>query len=710
MNTSQDWWFTTEQSVLTIDTLSSRVGINNPSPQYDLHIINTTATSNLLAPFVWSSNIVNSGIVQTNDLLSTATVQTSNLVTTGVISSSNIANTGQIDTQLATFSTGIASNFSACNVEFDQHLVYRGAPLYDTCPFDANAWQSLIPFTEDVGYIHHSWIRTPITAAGIFEDLWELGNLGLSIASLMLALKNFVDPPTAQDLFTDLQKEALRQLLDSADNPGENDLQVSWSNLIRKPIANNGLSIGVRGDLFVADAQSLKVVSASQFTNANFNNNLEFSTNSADTILNFGTKECFLNKLNVGTNVVISENSNSFRLHNWYFNSNTMYNAVNSNNTVTFAESDLSFASSVSVASNVTCDRYSSFSNGSMHFTGSNLRIGFVNGVSDQSFVDVKSNGIVFGFQESNLVEPRVAFSVDGGGSGYLASNLTMSNVVVVSSASNDNSQVSGGRLAFDAHGMMYSSYSNDGFFDYNTLHFGVDSNGSAFVRSNIVFPNTAVIVGQSNDFVNTTVSEGRLHVEPNVMRYYKYSSNATSESSNVQFSVNSNGMFLLTKPRVYGATETIPIQNPLDPLGPDIDWTNYPRFEMSLSNGLKYGYGLEKSLNDLDLLNVTRKAQILTLDHRDLGMKPVVNSNAQLCGEIRTGAFRVATDGTVTIGKLQILPSGKVMYDNDVLVSFQGRIPQNRIAFDGAGEFITYNQKPLDIPSQVYQKGLFDY
>jgi hypothetical protein len=109
----QDWFFQTEQSVLTIDEINRRIGINNLNPQFDLDVNNTINTETLLASnaefdSVATSNLAADNIQAGNMLGSNAefgSITTSNLeavqiqvgnADVGQITSSNILNTGQI--------------------------------------------------------------------------------------------------------------------------------------------------------------------------------------------------------------------------------------------------------------------------------------------------------------------------------------------------------------------------------------------------------------------------------------------------------------------------------------------------------------------------------------------------------------------------------------------------------------------------------------
>jgi hypothetical protein len=136
-------------------------------------------------------------------------------------------------------------------------------------------------------------LRKPLTAKDVLTDLWQLGELGIdTVQTLAKAYDLFYG--TGQEALTQAAVEALGQALDNlGDETSSNPkIAVAWSNIKNIPIASQSTNIGIRGDLLVADAQSLKSIPANQFSTNSYGQ-LGMTTSGSDTIINFGTKEAF---------------------------------------------------------------------------------------------------------------------------------------------------------------------------------------------------------------------------------------------------------------------------------------------------------------------------------------------------------------------------------------------------------------------------------
>jgi hypothetical protein len=232
-------------------------------------------------------------------------------------------------------------------------------------------------------------------------------------------------------------------------------------------------------------------------------------------------------------------------------------------------------------------------------------------------------------------------------------------------------------------------------FATSNAIHARIDTDGTLFVNSNICMSNTVIVRA-----VNAT-SEGRLEVSPDAFRIY-------SSSNRLAFSVNSNGVFPLTQSKLLGKLESIAYPDPNNPLGSNLTLRSFPRVEFSLADGLKYGYGLQYDLANPDIFKVTRDAELYSLDTSSVTLRKIVDNQARVCARLKVGACEISTDGSISVGKLQILSSGKIMYDDQVLVSYQGRIPGHRIDF--GGEFEANVVRPVRVSEGAYTRNFFNY
>jgi len=232
------------------------------------------------------------------------TITTSNLVTNGLIQSSNILNTGTIETDTLLASNITTSNITATNhisgftIDAGSNLYWNGWSLYDECPIDTNEWSHLIPFKEDVGMIHQSWIRKPVDAMSVLTDLWNIASTGVDIAEAVAEAYNFFKG-TGEQALTQAAVDAMSEALDNLGNETSSNpkIIVSWSNLKNKPIANNNTTIGIDGDLYVNPAKSLKVLDGGSFTTDVWNNTKFSATPSGSKIIDFNTKEAFLSQI-----------------------------------------------------------------------------------------------------------------------------------------------------------------------------------------------------------------------------------------------------------------------------------------------------------------------------------------------------------------------------------------------------------------------------
>ena len=133
--------------------------------------------------------------------------------------------------------------------------------------------------------------------------------------------------------------DALKQM---DENPGSNQLSVSWWNLANRPIVTDtSFNVGVKGDLYLNEANTIYSIPSSRYT-ANYNNNQTFlNTTGKGLLLNVGTKQMYLNELYIGSNTYIGL-SNQFKINNFVFTSNVIANntACNTLSAIQFSTSN----------------------------------------------------------------------------------------------------------------------------------------------------------------------------------------------------------------------------------------------------------------------------------------------------------------------------------------------------------------------------------
>jgi hypothetical protein len=104
LSTASAWYYEQESEVLFIDEDKKRIGVNTRTPEYDLHVVDTTFSSNVLACNVRTFNVVASNASTSNltaqTITATRNIHGSNLITSNLIvyRGSNVLDTdGKID-------------------------------------------------------------------------------------------------------------------------------------------------------------------------------------------------------------------------------------------------------------------------------------------------------------------------------------------------------------------------------------------------------------------------------------------------------------------------------------------------------------------------------------------------------------------------------------------------------------------------------------
>ena len=441
----------------------------------------------------------------------------------------------------------------------------------------------------------------------------------------MQTLKDMYDWLNPQNSIPPALMTALQRALDAqgSEASDEPSIRVAWTNLLDRPIANTpDKSVGIQGDLIVADAQSLMSAPASDFTSDAHGNLGITSSGSARTkIMDFGTRQAWLNHLVINDKLTMGATSNvqlhaslpTFKLHNWCFDSLAL-----SNSSAPLAK--LEFVGPESTV--LTCK---------LVVTNT---IAASNGITAPHIATAcNTTGTL---AASNIVCGSFLFTSDSNASIKLSDNNC---AIKHESASNSVKSVfeySPGALTFKTKQGNLSE----------VLQFSTDSNGTLFCRSNLAFPLTTSIRAE------TSTNTGILRMTPDTLRFLTESSNAVER---INMSYNSNGLFLLKKASIYGSLESTEAINPVDPLS-NILKPGFARLDMTLSNGLVYGWGLSNdplSYTSCDMFKVSREGELYTRDKRS-GLIMCMHVNN--CAEIVSGnGFKVDVEGGLTTSNVVI-------------------------------------------------------
>jgi hypothetical protein len=587
---TKDTWLMDLQDIVNLNTTQGFVGFNK-TPSYN---IDTTgyikSDTGILTNAFTSSNASVKDITFSN--LTGANASINSITFSNAIGSN--ATIGNIQTPYINLTT---SNSLYCN----------GYSMYDPFPDDPDEGRWY--FQTDKGNLHISWLRDELN---ILSDLFKLGtDIGSVVGFLYPFLKNvydwwrpsgdFVEALSAglQDWFGNAQANAIAEALQNAlenggdDYSGEsNKFYVSWSNLKDKPFAvNNGLSVSMRGDLLLSDGYSIKSIPDGNLVRQGRNNLTQISSSGQETLINIGSKEAFLNYLLIGgsnSNFFFSRSNKSFKLQDWNFTCNSI---TNGSNQIAFSNNWFNYNGSISASNYIQAgvsfggNQLTSFSNGDIQFNQSNFRIKYTLYNSNDTTQNTTS---------------------------YL--NMSPSN------------------LEWKTQG---STACNGGTIAPQITQFAVDSNG-VYLASNITTSNDLVIKSECPaEFLNgygynktgiLTMNDKALRF---ITRYTPIDLNATSNYDYVNFSVNSNGIFALTQPKLLGSTETIWRMIGLS--NSNVEVSSFPRLEYSLSNGLVWGMELQNSNLVSDIFSVSRYGEISVRNPSTLLMEKIVDSNSAL-------------------------------------------------------------------------------
>lgn len=334
MNNPMDWYFTKDSEVVFVDEDTQRVGILEENPQYTLDVKGNVSASNIyglnaIIPFIQ------------NELLLGNIVNTQSNITDYIQ-----ATQGEIET------IDCVSLNAMSNVVVGSNLAILNTYLNRECPIPNQG--KIFGFALGGGWIDPSWIKPQSDFTETLNALWDFAQTGWDIASFANSVFN-PDKTIGNDL-----KDALKDALDGGDSNDLNKIYVDWGNVKSKPLYADKVNynVGVKGNLYLNEAQSLYSLNSSYFSLGNQLNMNMTSSNGAVKLLDVGTKEMYLNTLNIGSNVYFSVNSNIAKINNYTFTSNAI---SNSNIAISFANNAVGISNLITSnlsSSNIVCQAY----------------------------------------------------------------------------------------------------------------------------------------------------------------------------------------------------------------------------------------------------------------------------------------------------------------------------------------------------------------
>lgn len=596
----------------------------------------------------------------------------------------------------------IKEYIGGCNIEATEfiqgkivnagsNLLWNGYSLYDPCPVDDGSWD-IIPFKEDLGMIHESWIRKPTSAETIFEDLYNLAGAAVDIYSLLSSLNDWLAGATpaatlaaglpaalAAGLAGGITGSALKDALDSLlDDEGDlasesNQVRVAWNNIKNRPIATNINIFGTDRDVYLNNDRFIKLVNSGNFTTDSRNNKILNSTAGAINFIDLGNRKIYANQLHIGNNSNLTINSNN-----------------------------LSFNTIGTIIAN----------QGIMTLNSNSLALGKIDGSSVIPSYSISDNGFF-------LFKPTQSIYFNNNAT-ILGSNCVMSfNSNTFSWGSIDNSNivspilgVSGGVLTLHKQARIlgpdetFKGSNNYARFEYslsNGLQFGVgftssnindifnvNSNGNiSTIGSRISFCNVATITsaskntlfenGKSYDTTSTLTLNGDRMVYGNVLLDQINSNIPSSNFVRPVMDVShKDGVSIYGRNAFLGSNSVFQITNVNDPLGSNITISNYPRLEWGINN-LSYGYGFcnNPAVNSYDVFKVQQNGILSTLDSQSMTLIPLTDQFAN----IRHGNTTIFKDGYIECSNIKV--NGNLFIGEDIRINRLGQYLNGRKMID---------------------------
>lgn len=271
-----DWYFQKDNTVLFVNEDTQRVGILNENPTYTLDVDGTINTSNILAVNVVCDYIEGSNAII--DTIEGDNAMIDNINCVRLTATSNVI---------------VGSNLAILNTFLNRPCPFPGEANY----FGYN----------DQGWIHSSWIHTDPDLMDLLEKLWNIGAAGWDIFDAVADVYRYFNP--GSDTISDALKDALTDALN------DGTIRVDWDALNNKPIYASKLTkeVAFKGDVYLADAQTLYSLPSDKYTTIGQNGNMYLtSTTGREAILNVGSREMFLKNITTSnltaSNMTITSN------------------------------------------------------------------------------------------------------------------------------------------------------------------------------------------------------------------------------------------------------------------------------------------------------------------------------------------------------------------------------------------------------------------
>jgi hypothetical protein len=591
-----------------------RIGIKKTNPQADLDINSNLQVEHLSTYDILTTSV--DALVITSSNIETETL-TSPAIVAEYLGSSNIFVSNMIDTK-DIIATRLAQ---AKTLNAGSDIQVSGYSLQNPCPYDHDMFH--IPFTEEQGWIDITWLKTPVSAGSILSDLFTVGSTIADFGGLLKDVYDLLNANNAESLAQQALRDAMEEALNGMDSNGtsSNKIVVSWSNLKNVPIAAKNNDIGVRGDMIVADAQSLKVIGANQFSRVSALNNMQMDLANPTTILNFGTKEAWLKGLNIGSNVWINNSNKSFRLQDWSFGSNSISNY----------SSNINLINDTNISGNLT------ITSSNLNYSSNLLTSQITNG-SNYSLLTQSNNKLMFNINTTPVL------TIDSN-TLYVSSNISMSAPATIRGYTSPtiDDPYREGILRLHPDNMRFLSMSNTYGSNIENIWLSITSNG-------LFIPNKCSIYGKQEYYSQfdpytysnkTKLNFPRVDINNYGLVYGLGLSNNTLASSNDLFRISPQSELYTTN-----MNTVIPVMH----FNSNADFVKGNLFTIS-NNGLAY-------LNNTQLWDENGSITRLRANDSSKGIK-------------------MTAQGYFSVGALSIWPDGTILMKNKVLIDTNG-IMQN--------------------------------
>lgn len=590
--------------VISISADATKLGVYNTNPQATLDISGGLHVSqDATAANMTTSNVTSVNVTAVNE----------------VIAGSNLVSYGDTLTPHVTCSGWLGM----LDTDFTQPCPITH-PLYEAF---------LASHSGPGGAIHSSWISTSTTWETIMSDLISSAEAGVGVGEALLALWDLLHGTGAPSSPLTALEAALNDALQNLNDPTSSNikLRVGWENVINKPWASRGT--GANQDIGLSNvcfSGGLYHIAPTALTTDSDNNTIFYASPPSTFKVIDENQNAWLT--NVGcSNIGHSQGCNAIAFRE---------------NTVTILNSNTSFAVSTS---NLTV-AFSNITSGGVAWGSNTL-------VLDGRTGNVTTNGVVLcgNLTTEQWISPSTGGNITFNAGVALQHKYQLRQPDPTASTASYLSQ-SDTNLAWKTQ-VSQSNWGACNGIPPQVSQVNVDNTGCLTVRSNIAMGTPLLLRSLLPPSLDGYPQEGQLTLDNNNLRYITRTSPYTGCNIDVtNFSVNSNGTFLLStpSPKIYGNFESITVPNPANPLT-NITLSNFARLTASFSNGLTFGAGLSNaplSTNaSRDLFTVSRLGELSTYD---------TNGNAQLSinsnGEVQKADLVLKTDGSIVTTGQQVL------------------------------------------------------